>query len=129
MTKSKEVKFRLTEEELNTATHLAEKYGMTINALAKFMVLNLEAPASKTDREVIKDLNTQIGRIGNNINQIARQVNTSSSFYISEKKQVMTSLLEIRNDTRQLVGKKEISEEEFQKEGKQIRSNTNSLFF
>lgn len=129
MTKSKEVKFRLTEEELKTATHLAEKYGMTINALAKFMVLNLEAPALKTDREVIKDLNTQIGRIGNNINQIARQVNTSSSFYISEKKQVMTSLLEIRNDTRKLVGKKEISEEEFQKEGKQIRSNTNSLFF
>lgn len=129
MTKSKEVKFRLTEEELETATYLAEKYGMTINALAKFMVLNLAAPTSKTDREVIKDLNTQIGRIGNNINQIARQVNTSSSFYVSEKKQVMTSLLEIRNDTRQLVGKKEISEEEFQKEGKQIRSNINSLFF
>ena len=129
MTKSKEVKFRLTEEELKTATQLAEKYGMTINALAKFMVLNLAAPTSKTDREVIKDLNTQIGRIGNNINQIARQVNTSSSFYVSEKKQVMTSLLEIRNDTRQLVGKKEISEEEFQKEGKQIRSNINSLFF
>lgn len=129
MTKSKEVKFRLTEEELKTATQLAEKYGMTINALAKFMVLNLEAPASKIDREVIKDLNTQIGKIGNNINQIARQVNTSSSFYISEKKQVMTSLLEIRNDTRQLVGKKELSEKEFQKEGKQIRSNTNSLFF
>lgn len=129
MTKSKEVKFRLTEEELKTATDLAEKYGMTINALAKFMVLNLAAPASKTDREVIKDLNTQIGRIGNNINQIARQVNTSSSFYISEKKQVMTSLLEIRNDTRKLVGKKEISEEEFQKEGKQIRSNINNLFF
>lgn len=129
MAKSKEVKFRLTEEELETATQLAEKYGMTVNALAKFMVLNLQAPTSKKDREMIKDLNTQIGRIGNNINQIARQVNTSHYFYISEKKQVMASLLEIRNDTRKLIGKKEISEEEFQKEGQYIRSNTNNLFF
>lgn len=128
MVKSKEVKFRLTEEELETANQLAEKYGMTVNALAKFMVLNLEAPASKMDREVIKDLNTQVGRIGNNINQIARQVNTSHYFYISEKKQVMSSLLEIRNDTRKLIGKKEISDEEFQKEGQYKRSNTNNLF-
>ena len=50
MAKSKEVKFRLTEQELETANQLAEKYGMSVNALAKFMVLNLEAPATKTDR-------------------------------------------------------------------------------
>lgn len=119
MAKSKEVKFRLTEQELETATQLAEKYGMSVNALAKFMVLNLEAPATKTDRKFMKELNTKIGRIGNNLNQIARQVNTSSYFRSSEKEQVMKSLLEVRNDTRKLAGKEEVSEDEFRKEGKQ----------
>lgn len=128
MSKSKEIKFRLTEKELETANQLAEKYGMTVNALAKFMVLNLEAPATKTDREAIKKMNTKIGRIGNNINQIARQVNTSSYFRMDEKEQVIQSLLEIRNDTRNLVGKEEISEEEFRKEGQAVMRSSRNLF-
>lgn len=128
MAKSKEVKFRLTDEELETANKMAEKYGMTVNALAKFMVLNLETPATKTDREFVKDLNTKIGRIGNNINQIARQVNTSSYFRMDEKEQVIKSLLEIRNDTRQLVGKEEISEEDFRKEGQAVMRSSRNLF-
>lgn len=128
MAKSKEVKFRLTEEELETANKVAEKYGMTVNALAKFMVLNLEAPATKIDREFVKDLNTKIGRMGNNINQIARQVNTSSYFRMDEKEQVIKSLLEIRNDTRQLVGKEEISEEDFRKEGQAVMRSSRNLF-
>lgn len=128
MAKSKEVKFRLTEEELETATKLAEKYGMTVNALSKFMVLNLEAPATKSDRKFMKELNTKIGRIGNNLNQIARQVNTSSYFRSSEKEQVMKSLLEVRNDTRKLAGKEEISEDEFRKEGQAVLRSKRNFF-
>lgn len=128
MAKSKEVKFRLTEEELETATKLAEKYGMTVNALSKFMVLNLEAPATKTDRKFMKELNKKIGRIGNNLNQIARQVNTSSYFRSSEKEQVMKSLLEVRNDTRKLAGKEEISEDEFRKEGQAVLRSKRNFF-
>lgn len=128
MAKSKEVKFRLTEQELETATQLAEKYGMSVNALAKFMVLNLEAPATKTDREFMKDLNAKMGRIGNNLNQIARQVNTSSYFRSSEKEQVMKSLLEVRNDTRKLAGKEEVSEDEFRKEGQAVLRSKRNFF-
>lgn len=128
MAKSKEVKFRLTEQELETANQLAEKYGMSVNALAKFMVLNLEAPATKTDREFMKDLNAKMGRIGNNLNQIARQVNVSRYFRSSEKEQVIKSLFEIRNDTRKLAGKEEVTEEEFRKEGQAIMRNNRNLF-
>lgn len=128
MAKSKEVKFRLTEDELKIANQLAEKYGMSVNALAKFMVLNLEAPATKTDREFMKDLNAKMGRIGNNLNQIARQVNVSRYFRSSEKEQVIKSLFEIRNDTRKLAGKEEVTEEEFRKEGQAIMRNNRNLF-
>lgn len=128
MVVSKEVKFRLTESELALATKVAGKYDMSINALAKFLVLNLEAPATKTDREFMKELNVSIGRIGNNLNQLARQVNSSSGFYSSEKEQVMKSLLEIRNDTRQLAGKETLSEEEFRKEGQAILRSKRNFF-
>lgn len=128
MVVSKEVKFRLTESELALASKVAEKYDMSINALAKFLVLNLEAPATKTDREFMKELNVSIGRIGNNLNQLARQVNSSSGFYSSEKEQVMKSLLEIRNDTRQLAGKETLSEEEFRKEGQAILRSKRNFF-
>ncbi|MER2009241.1 MAG: plasmid mobilization relaxosome protein MobC [Psychrobacillus sp.] len=128
MVVSKEVKFRLTESELALASKVAEKYDMSINALAKFLVLNLEAPATKTDREFMKELNVSIGRIGNNLNQLARQVNSSSVFYSSEKEQVMKSLLEIRNDTRQLAGKETLSEEEFRKEGQAILRSKRNFF-
>lgn len=128
MVVSKEVKFRLTESELALASKVAGKYDMSINALAKFLVLNLEAPATKTDREFMKDLNVSIGRIGNNLNQLARQVNSSSGFYSSEKEQIMKSLLEIRNDTRQLAGKETLSEEEFRKEGQAILRSKRNFF-
>lgn len=128
MVVSKEVKFRLTESELALASKVAGKYDMSINALAKFLVLNLKAPATKTDREFMKDLNVSIGRIGNNLNQLARQVNSSSGFYSSEKEQIMKSLLEIRNDTRQLAGKETLSEEEFRKEGQAILRSKRNFF-
>ena len=92
MAKSKEVKFRLTEQELETANQLAEKYGMSVNALAKFMVLNLEAPATKTDREFMKDLNAKMGRIGNNLNQIARRLNQTDSLTPSERASLLVVL-------------------------------------
>lgn len=128
MSKSKEVKFRLTENELEAAKEIAEKYGMTINALAKFLVLNLEEPVTKTDRKYFKKLNGDIGQIGNNINQIARKINTSSYFVSREKEQIIKSLFEIRNETRRLIGKEEISEEDFFKEGK-INPQNKRVFY
>lgn len=128
MVRSKEIKFRLTESELDTAKKMAEKYDMSVNALAKFLVLHLEAPMAKTEREFMKNLNTEIGRIGNNLNQIARQVNTSSYFRHTEKEQVMKSLFEIRNETRKLAGKEAISEEEFRKEGQAVLRSKRNLF-
>lgn len=111
MGKSKEVKFRLTEDELSVAKKIADDYGMSINAIAKFLVLNLEEPKGEEERKDMKELNRQIGAIGNNLNQMARKLNSDSRLLIREKKEVMSTLKEIRNNTRMLVGKDPVEEE------------------
>ncbi|MED5102879.1 plasmid mobilization relaxosome protein MobC [Niallia circulans] len=107
----KEVKFRLTEQEFDKAKKTSLKYGMTINAIAKFLVLNLEMPKDKKSREETKDLNRQVGAIGNNLNQMAKRLNSTSMLLPNEKKEVISLLKEIRNNTRLLAGKEPIEED------------------
>lgn len=84
---------------------------MTINAIAKFLVLNLEMPKDKKSREETKDLNRQVGAIGNNLNQMAKRLNSTSMLLPNEKKEVISLLKEIRNNTRLLAGKEPIEED------------------
>ena len=107
----KEVKFRLTEQEFDKAKKTSLKYGMTINAIAKFLVLNLEMPKDKESWKETKELNRQVGAIGNNLNQMARRLNSTSMLLPNEKKEVISLLKEIRNNTRLLAGKEPIEED------------------
>ncbi|MFB7275469.1 hypothetical protein, partial [Streptomyces sp. NPDC056244] len=72
MSNLKEVKFRLTAEEVDKAKKISNEYSMSINAIAKFLLLNLKAPKGANERKDVKELNRQIGAIGNNLNQMAR---------------------------------------------------------
>ncbi|MFK3940046.1 plasmid mobilization relaxosome protein MobC [Alkalihalobacillus sp. NPDC078783] len=110
MSKNKEIKFRLTVEEKERADKFAEYYEMTINALAKFLTLNLSMPQNPETATAYKDLSIQVGAIGNNVNQIARKVNRNNSFTRSEREEILKALSEIRNDTRALVGKEPVEE-------------------
>ena len=118
MAKAKEVKFRLQEDELYKAKLIADHFGITINALAKYLVLNLKEPEAKVKRDPEKrseekKISQQVGAIGNNINQIARRVNSNSSFVIGDDR-LLHELRELRNETRKLAGKPALSDEEFE---------------
>ncbi len=110
MSKLKEVKFRLNEKEIAIAKRHAGSYDMSINAIAKFSVLNLSLPKNPEEALAIKKLNIQIGAIGNNLNQIARKLNTNKSFTHEEKTEIVKALNEIRNETRKLAGKEPAEE-------------------
>ncbi|MFB7121923.1 MULTISPECIES: MobC family plasmid mobilization relaxosome protein [Bacillati] len=110
MSNLKEVKFRLTAEEVDKAKKISNEYSMSINAIAKFLLLNLKAPKGANERKDVKELNRQIGAIGNNLNQMARRLNSTSMLRNDEKKEVISLLKEIRNNTRILVGKEPIEE-------------------
>jgi len=107
----KRVQFRLYDEEVDIAERMEKEYQWTSNHLAKFVFLNMQEPQSKEDRNHLKEMNRQVGAIGNNINQIARRINTTDMFLPSEKEEIMTLLKEIRNNTRILAEKKPLEDD------------------
>lgn len=106
----KRVQFRLYDEEVDIAERMEKEYQWTSNHLAKFVFLNMQEPQSKEDRNNLKEMNRQVGAIGNNVNQIARRINATDMFLPSEKEEIMTLLKEIRNNTRILAEKKPLED-------------------
>lgn len=107
----KRVQFRLYDEEVDIAERMEKEYQWTSNHLAKFVFLNMQEPQSKEDRNHLKEMNRQVGAIGNNVNQIARRINATDMFLPSEKEEIMTLLKDIRNNTRILAEKKPLEDD------------------
>lgn len=107
----KRVQFRLYDEEVDIAERMEKEYQWTSNHLAKFVFLNMQEPQSKEDRNHLKEMNRQVGAIGNNVNQIARRINATDMFLPSEKAEIITLLKEIRNNTRILAEKKPLEDD------------------
>jgi len=136
MAKVKEVKFRLQEDELYKAKLIANHFGITINALAKYLVLNLKEPEVKIKKDPVKrteekKISQQVGAIGNNINQLARKVNSDSSFMF-ERNELLHELRELRNETRKLAGKPALSEKDFEESYKtrtKTKTPKKNIFF
>jgi hypothetical protein len=82
--RSKQLKARFTEAELQTVNAVAEQHGMTISDLLRFGVLRQPPPPSRRNLHPVKDrqelarLLGAVGRIGNNVNQIAHVANAGS---------------------------------------------------
>ena len=107
----KRVQFRLYDEEVDIAERMEKEYQWNSNHLAKFVFLNMQEPQSKEDRNHLKEMNRQVGAIGNNVNQIARRINATDMFLPSEKEEIMTLLKDIRNNTRILAEKKPLEDD------------------
>lgn len=70
---------RLSHEELGRLLFLEKETGNNRSSLFRAMVLNNSNKIFLNTRELLKTLNVisgEIGRIGNNINQLARHTNT-----------------------------------------------------
>ena len=72
--------FRLTEAERAAVQARAEAAGLPLRDYARAVLLNAPLPPARTVAQRQKaDLITQLVRIGNNLNQIARALNTGSA--------------------------------------------------
>ncbi len=87
------ITIRLTDEELNKIREKAKKEGLTISDLFRQSVLGKSAVRRKRkiDCNVVKMLAYEINKIGVNINQIAKRINTTGEIDI----QVLESLVNI----------------------------------
>lgn len=82
--RSKQLKARFTEAELQTVTARAEHTGVTVSELLRFGVLREPLPPRRRGVHPVKDqqelarLLGTVGKIGANVNQLAHRANLGS---------------------------------------------------
>lgn len=103
--RSKQMKFRVTENEKEMILNNSKKLGFkTFENYARKMlidgyVINLK---SVNDND-LKQLMSEVSRIGNNINQITKRVNTINQIYECDLEEIKQGQQEIVNLLRQQV--------------------------
>jgi len=71
--------FRVSESEYQTILKKSGPAGMSVPKFCKHVVLNKRISVPAVDRDVALELANDLRKIGNNINQIARHVNTDNN--------------------------------------------------
>lgn len=77
--RTKIVQARVTEEEFASLRKQAADLGITVTELLRNRLLDSRAPRTINTKELLRQLDeigTELGRTGNNINQLARHANT-----------------------------------------------------
>ena len=74
-TKSRQVNIRLSDEEMARVLHAAENAGLSISAYVRKLAVGQKVKPMVIDREQGKQLIAALGKIGGNINQIAKVAN------------------------------------------------------
>ena len=79
-----QVNFRLTEDEAITVEAKAQKVGLSISAYAKKQALNGKIQTIGITREEVREVLAELGRWGNNLNQIAKVANQGGGVNVAQ---------------------------------------------
>lgn len=107
-TKRRSVRF--TADEFNRIATKADNSGLGFAAYLRAAALDGDAgPRAHrrppADHKALRELLGHVGRIGNNINQIARVLNSGEAASLPELKEALHAYLEIRNAIFEALGK------------------------
>lgn len=132
VTKMKVVSLRLTDEEKKNLSHLSAKTGYSFSELIRYLIDNLDEnsleialkksdESDKKNRKVQQDLiselhykNYLLGNIANNINQIAKYLNSKSDDIISdyEAKNLLQAFQTLEKRIDEIKSKKKLNKKE-----------------
>ena len=94
------VTVRLTRDERDTLKALSSRAGLATGAFMRAAAFGDAGPRARrrppVDHKALRQLLGECGRIGNNINQIARRLNMDDSFDLPELQAALAAYLEIR---------------------------------
>ena len=101
---------RLTDEEFASVTQRADKAGLALAAFLRASGLDGDAgPRAQrrlpADHKALRQILGHVGRIGNNINQIARSLNSGDRENLPELQQALRIYAEIRDAILEALGK------------------------
>jgi len=102
---------RFTADEFNRIASKADNSGLGFAAFLRAAALDGDAgPRAQrrppADHKALRQLLGEVGRIGNNINQIARALNSGEKASLPDLQAALRAYTEIRNGILEALGKK-----------------------
>ena len=101
---------RWTDEEFNALAAKADKAGLAVAAFMRASALGDAGPRAQrrppADHKALRQILGELGRIGNNLNQIARALNARQQLRLPELKEALRAYLVLRDAIFQALGKK-----------------------
>jgi hypothetical protein len=108
--RTKQCLVRFTDEEFERASGKADKAGIAVAAFLRAAALGDPGPRSQrrppADHKALRRILGELGRIGNNINQIAYRLNTGQKTPPPELRHALAAYLELRNAIFDALGMK-----------------------
>ena len=99
--RDRQIKTPCTLDEFNAISAKAIDAGMTRAAWSRTVMLGSAGPRARRrphpDQKALLQILGQLGRIGGNINQIAKQLNAGDTPAIPELRDALTAYIDIRN--------------------------------
>lgn len=97
--RNRRIDFRLTEAEYAEVRRKADRAGYTVGAYVRATVLGSPGPRAQrlppTNKHLLVKLLGQLGKIGSNINQIARAINSGKIPPIPKIEEAIQALLDM----------------------------------
>lgn len=107
---TKQINFRVTDEELMILEEYAGRAGLKLPAYCKAAALKIKVRPQIIDREIGKAILPQLSHIGGNINQLAKRANEGGTVAAAELAEVKAEMEKIWDYL--LTGKKPEKQEE-----------------
>lgn len=100
---------RWSDDEFNRAAAKADNAGLGLAAFMRTATLGDAGPRAQrrppADHKALREILGHVGRIGNNINQIARALNAGEKASLPDLKKALSAYLDIRNAIFTALGK------------------------
>ena len=101
---------RMSRQEADDARALADKAGLALGAFARASMLGDPGPRAQrrppADHAALRRILGELGRVGNNINQIAHRLNTGERAETPHLNEALSAYIEIRNAIFDALGMK-----------------------
>lgn len=114
--RAKQALVRFTDEEFAFLAARADRAGLTHAAYIRATVLGTPGPRAQrrapADQEALRAALGQLGRVGNNLNQIARVLNAGEDHDPAELRDALAAYLEVRDAILTALGKKPLDDQD-----------------
>jgi hypothetical protein len=106
--RTRQLAVRCTPEELEAIQAKADKAGLATGAFARAAMLDSPGPRAQrrapADKEALLRILGHLGRVGSNINQIARRLNLGEKAQLPGLEEALGAYLELRNAIFEALG-------------------------